>query len=167
MQSIPLAAYWNRDAAAMAVRLALPMLEQARSNTRVGESGFLHVVVMNPLARPEACAFEDAILYEESIGDPARWDADYGAYARGKARVSWRTGLSTQAVLALHPHLLHAEDTRVWGSAVVDGIVVAASGANPWFDEAFSAAIAHLFKALAQARSNDPGTPVAAPPATP
>ena len=52
MKSLPLAAYWERDAAAQAVRLALPMLEAARADTRVGESGFLHVVVMNPLARP-------------------------------------------------------------------------------------------------------------------
>lgn len=152
MPAIPLAAYWERDAAQEAVQLARPMLEAALSNTRVGESGFLHLVVMNPLAHPGSCEFADAILYEESIGDPAEWDADYGAYARGKARVSWRTGLGTHEVMALRPHLLRARDTQVWGSVCLDGIVVAVSGANPWFDEAFAAAVASLFKAAVQGR---------------
>lgn len=152
MPTIPLAAYWERDAAQEAVQLARPMLEAALSNARVGESGFLHVVVMNPLAHPGSCEFADAILYEESIGDPAGWDADYGAYARGKARVSWRTGLGTHEVMALRPHLLRARDTQVWGSVCLDGIVVAVSGANPWFDEAFAAAVASLFKAAVQGR---------------
>lgn len=154
MHPVPLAAYWERDAAARAVRLALPMLEAARADPGVGESGFFHVVVMNPLARPGACDFAGAILYEESVGDPEEWDADYGAYARGKARLSWRTGQSGHEILALRPHLLHAKDTRVWGSVAIDGIVVAVSGANPWFDEAFAAAIAHLFKAVVQGRQD-------------
>ncbi|OCZ81142.1 hypothetical protein A9G00_05595 [Achromobacter xylosoxidans] len=152
MKSLPLAAYWERDAAARAVKLALPMLEAARVDTLVGESGFLHVVVMNPLARHGECDFASAILYEESVGDPRRWDADYGAFARGKARLSWRTGLSSHEVLMLRPHLLQAKDAPVWGSVCIDGIVVAASGANPWFDEAFAAAVAHLFKAVVRGR---------------
>ncbi|WP_233564510.1 hypothetical protein [Achromobacter sp. K91] len=130
------------------------MLEAARGDSGVGESGFFHVVIMNPLARPEACDFASAILYEESVGDPREWDADYGAYARGKARLSWRTGRSSHDVLALQPHLLHAKDTRVWGSVAIDGIVVAVSGANPWFDEAFAAAIAYLFKAVVLGRQD-------------
>lgn len=152
MKSLPLAAYWERDAAAHAVQLALPMLEAARADTRVGESGFLHVVVMNPLARPGDCDFASAILYEESVGDPQRWDADYGAFARGKARLSWRTGMSSHEVVVARPHLLQAKDSMVWGSVCVDGIVVAVSGANPWFDEAFAAAVAHLFKAVVRGR---------------
>ncbi|MFY0477256.1 hypothetical protein [Achromobacter marplatensis] len=152
MQPTPFAAYWERDAAIEAIALARPMLDAALSNTRVGESGFLHVVIMNPLAKPGDCDFANAILYEESIGDPADWDADYGAFARGKARLSWRTGLSSHEVLALKPHLLHAKDLPVWGSVCIDGIVVAVSGANPWYDEAFAAAVASLFKAAVQAR---------------
>jgi hypothetical protein len=113
MPATPLAAYWERDAAQEAVQLARPMLEAALSNTSVGESGFLHVVLMNPLAHPGSCGFAEAVLYEESIGDPAEWDADYGAYARGKARLSWRTGLSTHEILALKPHLLRAKDSQL------------------------------------------------------
>lgn len=153
MTSIPPPPYHAREAAAQAVRLAAPMLEAARTNRHVGESGFLHVVVMHPLARPTECDFDAAVLYEESFGDTAKWDADYGAYARAKAQLSWRTGRASHSVLALSPHLLRADDVTVWGSAVVDGIVVAVSGANPWFDEAFAGAIAHLFKACVQAQS--------------
>lgn len=152
MRSTPLSAYWEQDVAQEAVQLARPMLDAALSNVSVGESGFLHVVIMNPLALPGHCDFSDAILYEESIGDPAQWDADYGAFARGKARLSWRTGLSSHEVVALQPHLLQAKDSRVWGSVCLDGIVVAVSGANPWFDEAFAATVASLFKAVVQGR---------------
>lgn len=152
MQPTPFAAYWEREAAIEAVALARPMFNAALSNARVGESGFLHVVIMNPLARPGQCDFASAILHEESLGDSAQWDADYGAFARGKARLSWRTGLSSHEVLALKPHLLLAKDLSVWGSVCVDGIVVAVSGANPWYDEAFAATIAALFKAVVQGR---------------
>lgn len=152
MPAIPFAAYWDRDTAARAVQLARPMLENAVSDAHVGESGFLHVVILNPLAKPGDCDFANAILYEESIGNPDEWDADYGAFARGKARLSWRTGLSSHEVMTLKPHLLQAKDPPVWGSVVLDGIVVGVSGANPWFDEAFAHAVASLFKALVQAR---------------
>jgi len=150
MRPVPLSAHWDRDAAVQAVRLSRPLLDSARALAYVGESGFLHVVIMNPLARPGDCDFAGAILYEESIGDPEQWDADYGAFARGKARLSWRTGLSSHEVLALKPHLLQAKDSAVWGSVCMDGIVVAVSGANPWFDEAFAATVAALFKAVVQ-----------------
>jgi hypothetical protein len=40
----------------------------------------------------------------------------------------------------------------LWGSAVLDGIVVAASGAFPWFDEAFATALAANLRAIAKQR---------------
>lgn len=149
---VPLPAYADRDAAALAVALARPMLEAAVFGKRSGASGFLHIVVMNPMAEPGACDFAEAVLYEESIGDPREWDADYASYARGKARISWRTGRASHEVLALQPQLLHARDGSTWGSVAMDGIVVGVSGADPWYDEAFAATVAHLFRAVAQAR---------------
>jgi hypothetical protein len=50
----------------------------------------------------------------------------------------------------LRPHLLQSGDTTLWGSAVIDGIVVATSGAQPWYDEAFSALVALAFRAFAK-----------------
>ncbi|HYG43773.1 MAG TPA: hypothetical protein VEA17_12705 [Bordetella sp.] len=146
------AAYACRDAAARAVAMVMPMIAVAMKDPRVGESGFLHIVVMDPAATSMGHAFEDAILYEESVGDRAAWDADYAAYARAKASISWRTGMDSHAVCETRPHLLRPADGTVWGSVCVDGIVVGVSGANPWYDEAFAGAIAHTFKAIAKAR---------------
>lgn len=139
-------------AARRAVALALPMLEAALRDRAVGESGCLHIVIMDPARYPGDCGFEDAILHEHSLPDRAAWDADYAAYARDKARLSWRTGRATASLQRSHPHLLRAADTLLGGGAVSDGIVVAVSGANPWFDEAFALCVAALLKAEAHDR---------------
>jgi hypothetical protein len=146
------AAFAGRDAAARAVAMVMPMIAAAMADRRVGESGFLHIVVMDPAASPATHDFEEAILYEQSVGDRSAWDADYAAYARGKAAISWRTGLDSHVVCETRPHLLRPADGTVWGSVCVEGIVVGVSGANPWYDEAFAGAIAHAFKAIAKAR---------------
>lgn len=140
----------DRDAAARAVRMSLPLIQEAMQSKEAGESGFLHLVVMDPLLGPSECSFEEAILYEYSIGDRDQWDADYAAFAHAKARVAWRTGLDGHTVQELHPHLLSARDTVLWGSVVIDGIVVSSSGADPWFDEAFAGTVAMLLRALAK-----------------
>lgn len=141
----------NRHAAEKAVCLALPMIQEAMKHKEVGESGFLYIVVMDPLLGPTTCSFEEAILYEHAIGDREKWDADYAAFARAKARVAWRTGLDSHLVQELRPHLLAERDTVLWGSVVVDGIVVGVSGANAWYDEAFAGTVAMCLRAVAKA----------------
>lgn len=141
----------DRHAAEKAIGLAMPMIESAMQIKEVGESGFLYIVVMDPLLTPERASFEEAILYEHAVGDREKWDADYGAFARAKARVAWRTGMDGHTVQELRPQMLTARDTVLWGSVVVDGIVVAVSGANPWYDEAFAGAVAMCLRALAKA----------------
>ncbi|MGY8525551.1 hypothetical protein [Paracidovorax citrulli] len=140
----------DRASAERAIGLAVPMLEAALSDKGVGESGFLHVVVMDPALMPSDCGFESAILCEYSTPGRERWDADYAWYAREKARVAWRTGMSTDQVQARAPHLLRGEESQLGGAVVLDGIVVAVSGANPWFDEAFALSVASLLRAVAQ-----------------
>lgn len=146
---------WFADASAarQAVNMVLPMIEAAMKNPSVGESGFLHIVVMDPALPCGAAPFEQSILYEHSVGDRERWDADYAHFARGKAKVTWRTGRDGHAVRAVSPHLLSADDCGIWGAVSVDGIVVGVSGANPWYDEAFAGAIAHCLKAVAKSRA--------------
>ena len=143
-------AFFDRETAARAVRLSLPMITAAMDSREAGDSGFLHVVVMNPLVLPGEAAFEDAVLYEHSLGEVARWDADYAAYARGKARMSWRTRRNGHGICDVAPHRLEADEQPLWGSVVVDGVVVGVSGCFPWFDEAFAGALAHLFIACAK-----------------
>jgi hypothetical protein len=142
----------DRHAAETAVALALPMLDQSRQVKAVGESGFLHIVVMDPARAPGSCVFEEAILYEYSVGDRSKWDADYAGFARAKAEVSWRSGLDSHVVQTLQPHRLNAGATLLWGSVCLDGIVVGVSGANAWYDEAFAGSIALLIRAEAKAR---------------
>jgi len=141
----------DRAAAEKAVRFSLPLIDEAMKHKEVGESGFLYIVIMDPLLTPGKCTFEEAILYEHAVGDRSQWDADYAAFAHAKARVAWRTGLDGHTVQELHPHLLTAGDTVLWRSIVHDGIVVGVSGANPWFDEAFAGTVAVWLKALAKA----------------
>lgn len=141
----------DRHAAEKAIHLCLPMIHEAMQHKEVGESGFLYIVVMDPLLTPANASFEEAILYEHAVGDREKWDADYAAFAHAKARVAWRTGFDGHLVQELRPQLLTAKDTVLWGSVVVDGIVVGVSGANPWFDEAFAGAVAMCLRALAKA----------------
>ncbi|ATG22289.1 hypothetical protein CO705_20580 [Ralstonia pickettii] len=139
------------DAARRAVEMALPLITQAMTRPQeVGDSGFLHIVVMDPARSPADCSFDEAVLHEHSVGDRTRWDADYAAYARAKARLAWQHGMSTHALQALRPHVLRAGDTNLWGSAVLDGIVVGVSGALPFYDEAFAHVVAACLRAIAK-----------------
>jgi hypothetical protein len=141
----------NRAAAEKAVQMSLPLIHAAMQHKEVGESGFLYIVVMDPLRTPANASFEEAILYEHAVGDREKWDADYAGFARAKAKVAWRTGLDSHLVQELRPHLLQTGDTVLWGSAIVDGIVVGVSGANPWYDEAFAGTVAMCLRAIAKA----------------
>jgi len=142
----------DKDGAEAAVTMALPLILEGMKRKEVGESGFLYIVVMNPALRPTSSSFEDAILYEHAIGDKAKWDSDYASFARAKAHVTWKTGIDSHALQELHPYLLEAGDTVLWGSVAIDGIVVGVSGANPWYDEAFAGAIAMCLRAISKAR---------------
>ena len=143
----------DRQAAMQAVEMLMPMFASALHDQTVGDSGCLHVVIMDPARTPADSSFEEAILYEFSLPDPREWDADYGAFARAKARISWETGMDSHLVQTCQPHRLRAGHTTLWGSVARDGIVVGVSGANPWFDEALAGCVAHCLKAIAQHRA--------------
>ena len=143
--------FLNQNAARKAVELALPMIQNAVDSKLIGESGFLYIVVMKPGVTPATSSFEEAILYEHAIGDTSKWDADYRGFALAKAKVAWKTGLDGHTVQELKPHLLEAGDTTLWGSIVLDDIVVAVSGADPWYDEAIAGTVAFCLRAQAKA----------------
>lgn len=143
----------DASAARLAVDLVMPMIAAGMADGRLGASGFLHVVVMDPGMRPTQCRFEDAILHEHSYGDRSAWDADYALYAREKARVCWEHQRSGHEVRACSPQLLRASETGVWGGIWFDGIVVGVSGADPWFDEAIGMAVAATLRAVAKQRA--------------
>lgn len=140
----------DRNIARHAVELCLPMINTAMESREAGASGFLYIVIMRPGVTPAQASFSDAILYEHAVGDISKWDADYGAFARAKAQLSWRTGMDSHEVQQNKPYLLAEGDSLLWGGVVTHDIVVAVSGADPWFDEAFAGAIAMCVRALAK-----------------
>jgi len=123
----------DRDVAARAVELARPLIEQAMLDKQYGDSGFLHVVILDPAKGAQDGPIDDAILFEASFGgDRTTWDADYRAFAVAKAETSWIT---------------QADNPN--GAVCVDGIVVGASGAFERFDQAYAGAVAMCLRALA------------------
>ena len=145
--------YVDRTLAERAVDMARPLIEEAMRNPAYGDSGFLHIVVMDPVLTPANASFEQAIIFEHSIGDRARWDADYQAFARAKARLSWRLRLDGHVVHALQPYLLQPDDVSAWGSVALNDIVVGVSGAFPSFDELYATVVAACVRGLAKARA--------------
>ncbi|MEN3112744.1 hypothetical protein ACFONG_18905 [Uliginosibacterium paludis] len=140
--------YFTCEVAQLAVGLTEPMIEQALNDRGVVGSGFLYLVVMDPAKHAHDFRFEDAVLYERSFGDRTKWDADYAAFARAKARLSWCTGRDGHVVQCLMPHLLNEGDTLLSGGICLDGIVVAASGAFPLYDEVFATTVALWIRAI-------------------
>lgn len=123
----------DREIAAHAIELARPLIEQAMLDKQYGDSGFLHVVIVDPSKSAQERSIDDAILYEASFGgDRSTWDADYRAFALAKAETSWIT---------------QADNPK--GGVCVDGIVVGASGAFERFDQAYAGVVAMCLRALA------------------
>jgi hypothetical protein len=142
----------DASAARRAIELALPMLEPAVRDASICGSGFLCIVGLDPGLGPGECAFDDAVLAEHAIGERSRWDADYAAFARAKARLSWQHAADGGALQASRAHALRAGDSLLEGSVCLDGIVVGVSGAHAPFDEAFATAVAANLRAIARQR---------------
>jgi hypothetical protein len=142
----------DRSAAQRAVALALPMIEAAIADPNVCGSGVFCIVVMDPTQSPFDCAFDQAILYEHALGNRTTWDVDYQELARAKARLSWSASSDSDHVQRALSHRLVSGDSLLSGGVCLAGIVVAASGAEAVYDEAFSCAIAANLRAIAKQR---------------
>lgn len=89
-----------------------------------------------------------AILLETSFNKEMWGSVDYSQICRGKARISWRTQMSSREVVKLHPGLLQPGDAKYAGAVYYHGLVIAASGVKSFWDEAISmnlGALAHAF----------------------
>lgn len=146
----------DRDLATQAVMMALPLIEAAMADPKINDNRYLHIVVMAPwlsTSRRDA-DFEKAILHEHSVGDRTRWDADYAAFARAKARAAWNAEAGSRIGQFLQPCLLQADYNSIPGSAALDRIVVGVSGMRPCYDEAIASTVAACLKALAKDRAH-------------
>ena len=152
----------TRDVARGAIELARPLLERVAQDITINQSGVIHVVILDPAVGPGAASFEQAILHEASFGrDRSQWDADYAGFARAMAQLSCRTGFDSHVIQQLQPQRLRPGETALWGSVVLDGFVVAVSGAEPPYDEALSGVIAMLLRGITKAsRARVDGTTV-------
>ena len=72
-----------------------------------------------------------ALKYQEyacrAVGDPSIWLYRYDEIARGKTKLSARTGMSARQVIELHPELLCPSDVKYWGNTIVGNIIVSCS----------------------------------------
>lgn len=151
--------------------LILPAVKQTcESGTANRYAGTF--VVLSPLARAAAATWAaealkagylhelpvETIMFEAQIGTPeANAEADFQAWARGKALVSLLTGLPSARVQQHYPHL-YLPGLILWdGSTVRDGLVVAFSGAEGWFDEMFSEWLASAIVGLCRHAVHKPG----------
>ena len=92
-------------------------------------------------------SFKDSCYFVTGFGNKNDWEHDYEKIALSKASKSARTGRGSAE---LPPHYLLDGDTVYWGSVVLDDIVVACSGVEPYYDEMFSMWIAAAIKAEAK-----------------
>jgi hypothetical protein len=141
--------FLTAEVAKAALQAVTPAIEAQLASPSVSGLGVLHLVVLDPSHRADDGADEPRILCEHSIGDRARWDVDYADYARRKARLSWRHRMDSRRLQLLEPHRLHADDALLWGGVWFEGLVVAASGAFPIWDECFSLMTAAQLRARA------------------
>ena len=135
---------------------AIPIVEvayKAALEAELLKRADLHMVIMDPTqvydGKPDSVIFRAAILLEHSFTEPIKWERRYDLIARQKAQATWRTGLPTRVIRECMPHLLEVGNTRYGGSVNVDGIIVACSGVQPWFDEMFAGIAAMILRGLA------------------
>lgn len=141
------------DAARRALALMSALLTAACTDPELGDSGTLHIVIMNPLRTPRDCSFDDAVLLEAAFGDARGSAALYAGFARAKALLSWQHNRDSLELQQAQPQRLSAGDTTLGGSVALDGIVVAASGCHAVYDEALSGALAMCLRGVVKARA--------------
>lgn len=144
----------DADSARQALAFALPAIVAALDDSRVSGTACLSIVVLDPACAPGNGDAEPCVLLEYAVGRE-RWDVDYAAFARAKAATAWRTGHDGTWLLDRGVATLRAGDSLLRGSAVLDGIVVAVSGAQPWYDEAIALTVAAWLRAVALERQHD------------
>ena len=110
----------------------------------------MHIVVMNPTIKPWESTFEDAILVEFSLTDKGNWKNPFDTFALSKAKQAWRDGRDNVKKQLLSPATLKDGDVAFYGSFEYEGVIVAASGVEGWFDQLVSGWLALTIQQLCQ-----------------
>ena len=142
---------FTREIAERAVHFVLPSIKKLMELGLLKRT-HLHVVVSDMVHRSVIATEEDwnssCILYEYSMGDRSAWELPFDKIARSKCYLSWRYGLPTQVLQTRCPHFLAEGDTIYYGSAARDGLAVACSGVQPYFDGMISEWVLEAMRAL-------------------
>lgn len=128
-----------------AVELTIPSIQKLFERSNRAE---LHIVIMNPQLKPWESSFEDAVLYETSLGNPEAWTIPFDDFARKKAQQAWRESTSNIQLQSQHPASLRDDDLLFYGSFVYGNVVVACSGVEQWYDMLVSGWIAVAIEQL-------------------
>jgi hypothetical protein len=128
-----------------AVEVTMPSIEKLFERTNRKQ---LHIVIMNPQIKPWESSFEEAILYETSIGTPESWTIPFKQFAHKKAQQAWRESMSNIHLQSIHPAALRSDDILFYGSFVYGNTVVACSGVEQWYDMLISGWIAIALEQL-------------------
>ena len=121
-------------------QMVLPSIQHAMERGYFSRR-HMHIVVLAPNI-PYSDDTPLPILFEYSIGAREEWEKwdgkTFDDFARGKAMLTWRTGLPSREVVQHNPHLLMSGDIILWGSDILNGQITAISGVQPEFDEMYS-----------------------------
>ena len=114
------------------------------------KDGF-HFIILNPVFERWNVKgdIEGAILLDGFIGNDDE-KHNYREIALSKVEQAWMVGMSNAFVQSFAPALLKEKDTPYAGSFVYNGLVVAVSGLQPWFDELVSMWIACTIQQVCQ-----------------
>jgi len=136
------AVYLTAARAKQAVELATPAI------LKLMESGLTH----NKWIRIVVLGVEGQIIYEGNVGPDAgtagKWLEESTLFARGKAAIHFRTGKPSIEAQARRPNALIVGDTIHGGSASYEGVIVAASWVQGYFDEAIAGTVAAILWGL-------------------
>ncbi len=147
------AVYLTKARAQRAIELAEPSifaLMQSVTNKKA-----VHIVILG---------IDGSIVYEQNVGPDVETEKQLLAIcteiARSKAQIHFRTGRPSAEVQARRAHALQVGDTIWGGSAEHEGIIVAASGVQGFYDEAICGIVASILWGLCvDAQSGHMGKP--------
>ena len=120
----------------IAADLRLPIARMMNRGTLHRQALFMHFAIAAPeLGFPW---YREVATAEFGTLPSSEWDHPFDKIARGKNRISGRTGELSRTVQLLKPELLLPSDVRFWGNWKEGPIMVACSAAKPWYDMAIS-----------------------------
>jgi hypothetical protein len=135
------AVYLTKARAQRALELAEPSIVALMQS--VTSKKAVHVIILG---------VDGTIIHEQNIGPDAEADKQRlvtsTEVARSKAQIHFRTGRPSAEVQSRRPHSLLVGDTIWGGSADHEGIIVACSGVQGFYDETICGIVASILWGL-------------------